>query len=74
MSDERIDIAYFGRALQRSSDEVASLRDDMQVLAAIVQRRDNSHARLLSDPGHTFASQPIGDRVRRLEATEGNEK
>ena len=60
MSDKRIDLAYIGRALQRLSDEVASLRDDMQVLTAIVQRIDNNRARLLSDPSHTFASQPIG--------------
>ena len=49
MSDERIDLAYVGRALQRLTDEVASLRDDMQVLTAIVQRLDNSHTRLLTE-------------------------
>jgi hypothetical protein len=29
--------------------EVASLRDDMHVTAAIVQRRDNSQARMLEE-------------------------
>jgi hypothetical protein len=29
MSDERINLAYIGRALQRLANEVASLRDDM---------------------------------------------
>jgi hypothetical protein len=51
MSDERpqgtVDLAYIGRSLQRLTTEVASLRDDMQVLTTIVHRLDNSHARLL---------------------------
>lgn len=55
MSDERIDLAYVGRALQRLTDEVASLRDDMQVLTAIVHRLDNSHTRLLSEIRATHA-------------------
>ena len=41
MSGERgeiVDLAYIGRALQRLTSEVASLRDDMKVLTAIVLR------------------------------------
>ena len=52
MSEERgetVDLAYVGRALQRLTSEVASLRDDMQVLTAIVHRSDNSHTRLLDE-------------------------
>jgi t-SNARE complex subunit (syntaxin) len=49
MSDERIDLTFVGRALQRLTDEVASMRDDMQVLTAIVHRLDNSHSRLLTE-------------------------
>ena len=49
MSEERADLAYVGRALQRLTDEVASLRDDMQMLTAIVHRLDNSHTRLLTE-------------------------
>jgi hypothetical protein len=49
MSEERVDFAYIGRALQRLTDEVASLQDDMQVSTAIVQRLDNSHTRLLTE-------------------------
>jgi hypothetical protein len=35
--------------LQRLTDEVVGLRDDMQALTAIVHRLDNSHTRLLGD-------------------------
>ena len=49
MSDGPADLAYIGRALQRLTDEVASLRDDMQVLTAIVDRLDNSRTRLLTE-------------------------
>jgi t-SNARE complex subunit (syntaxin) len=68
MSDERIDLAYIGRALQRLTDEVSSLRDDMQVLTAIVQRLDNSHTRLLTEIRATHSQvSRVADRVRRLE-------
>jgi hypothetical protein len=53
LSDERnepvVDPAYLGRALQRLTAEVASLRDDMHVLTAIVQRIDNSQGRMLEE-------------------------
>jgi len=75
MGDERIDLAYVGRALQRLTDEVASLRDDMQVVTAIVQRLDNSHTRLLTEIRATHSQVTrLGDRVRRLEAADENEK
>jgi dsDNA-specific endonuclease/ATPase MutS2 len=61
MADEpTIDLAFIGQApsarpvgraclgqpLQRLTNEVASFRDDMRVLTAIVMRLDNSYARL----------------------------
>jgi septal ring factor EnvC (AmiA/AmiB activator) len=49
MSDERgetVDLAYIGRALQRLTTEVASLRDDMRVLTAIVLRHETMLQRL----------------------------
>jgi hypothetical protein len=75
MSDERIDFAYVARALQRLTDEVASLRDDMQVLTAIVHRLDNSHTRLLTEIRATHSQvSRVADRVRRLEAAEDAEE
>jgi t-SNARE complex subunit (syntaxin) len=71
MSDERddaIDLAYIGRALQRLTSEVASLRDDMSVLTAIVHRLDNSHTRLLDEVRATHSQiARLANRVRELE-------
>ena len=72
MSDESaepiVDLAYVGRALQRLTSEVASLRDDMHVLTAIVQRLDNSQGRILEEirAMHRQHSR-FGQRLRHLE-------
>jgi hypothetical protein len=50
MSGERgetVDLAYIGRALQRLTNEVASLHDDMRVLTAIVLRHEETLIRVL---------------------------
>jgi hypothetical protein len=72
LSDDRgepiIDLAYIGQALQRLTSEVASLRDDMRVMSAIVQRLDNSHARLLEEVRAIHRQQSrFGERLRQLE-------
>lgn len=72
MSEDRsgpvIDLAYIGQALQRLVAEVASLRDDMHVMAAIVQRLDNSHGRLLEEVRAIHRQQSrFGERLRQLE-------
>jgi hypothetical protein len=72
LSDERsepvVDLAYVGRALQRLTVEVASLRDDMHVLTAIVQRLDNSQGRMLEELRAMHRQQSrFGERLRRLE-------
>ena len=49
MSEERadtVDLACIGRALQRRTTEVASLRDDMKGLTAIVLRHETMLMRL----------------------------
>ena len=63
-----VDLAYVGRALQRLTSKVASLRDDMHVLTAIVQRLDNSQGRILEEirAMHRQHSR-FGQRLRQLE-------
>jgi hypothetical protein len=63
-----VDLGYLLQALQRLTTEVASLRDDMHVLTAIVQRLDNSQGRLLEElrAMHSQYSRQ-SNRVRQLE-------
>jgi hypothetical protein len=50
VSDEpTIDLAYIGHSLERLVTEVATLRDDVTVLTAIVHRMDNSQGRILEE-------------------------
>ena len=78
MSDDRsepVDLAYIGRALQRLTSDVASLRDDMHVLTAIVLRHDREFERLntkLDDMPQQLRTmvaqhQRTAERVRQLE-------
>ena len=63
-----IDLGYIGQALQRLTSEVASLRDDMHVLTAIVQRLDNSQGRMLEElRGMHRQYSRLSERVRQLE-------
>lgn len=71
MSGERgetVDLAFIGRALQRLSTEVASLRDDMKVLTTIVLRHEETMIRVLEQVT-TMVSQNARsvDRVRAVE-------
>jgi hypothetical protein len=71
MSDERgetVDLAYIGRALQRLTTEVASLRDDMRVLTAIVLRHEETLIRMLEQMQAMVAQNArIVDRLRSVE-------
>jgi hypothetical protein len=72
LSDERsepvVDLACIGRALQRLTAEVASLRDDTHVLTAIVQRLDNSQGRILEELRAMHRQQScFGECLRQLE-------
>jgi len=54
------------RLLQEIRTEIGSLRDDVNVLTAIVQRLDNSHTRLLTEIRATHSQvSRHGDRLRR---------
>ena len=57
------------RQLNRMLADLASLRDDVNVLTAIVQRLDNSHTMLLTEI-RAIHSQVLrhGERLRRLES------
>jgi len=78
MSEERgetVDLAYIGRALQRLTNEVASLRDDMKVLTAIVLRHEETLIRILEQLTAMVAQNArivdrlgvVEDRVNALE-------
>jgi hypothetical protein len=67
MSDN-VDLAYVGRALERLTQEVASLRDDMTVSAAILMRLDGSHTALLTELRALHAQQSrLAQRVRAMQ-------
>jgi DNA-binding transcriptional regulator YbjK len=67
-SEPTIDLTHIGRMLQRLTTEVASLRDDMHVLTAIVQHLDNSQGRMPEELRvmHSQYSR-LCNRVRQLE-------
>jgi hypothetical protein len=71
MSEERgetVDLAYVGRGLQRLTTEVASLRDDMRVLTAIVLRHEETLIRMLEQITAMVAQNArIVDRLRAVE-------
>jgi hypothetical protein len=69
MSDEpTIDLAFIGRALERLTSEVMTLRDDVAVLTAITMRLDGSHTALLTElrAMHSQHSR-LANRVTALE-------
>jgi hypothetical protein len=59
------DLNFLARQSERILTEIASLRDDMAVLTAMVMRLDGSHAALLQETRATHAQIA---RIRRLEA------
>jgi hypothetical protein len=78
MSEERreiVDLAHIGRALLRLTSEVASLRDEMKVLTAIVLRHETMMQRLDETLNGVLAqitamvaqNSRVVDRLRALE-------
>ena len=78
MSDQGepvVDLAYIGRALRRLTSDVASLRDDMHVVTAIVLRHDHEFERLNTKLDDMLTQlrtmvgqhQRTAERVRQLE-------
>jgi len=69
MSDERpITLEFIGTQLNRVLTELRILRDDVDVLAAIVRRLDNNQALMLDELRAMHAQQQrTAARVRSLE-------
>ncbi|MGH7036831.1 MAG: hypothetical protein ACREE4_14420 [Stellaceae bacterium] len=72
MSDdhrETIDLAYIGRALQRLTNEVAGLRDQMDVQTAIILRHEETLKGILEQiTAMVRQNARIVDRLRTVEA------
>ena len=68
MADEPIALEFLARQHQRMLDEIGMMRDDMQVLTAMVMRLDGTVGLVLTDlrPMHS-QHQRLANRVRRLE-------
>jgi chromosome segregation ATPase len=63
------DLNFLARQSERILTEIASLRDDMAALTAMVMRLDGSHASLLQETRATHAQiAGMNDRIRKLEA------
>jgi hypothetical protein len=63
------DLNFLARQNERMLAEIASLRDDMAVLTAMVMRLDGSHAALLQETRATHAQiSRMNDRIPKLEA------
>jgi hypothetical protein len=70
MSDQpaNVDLAYVGRALDRLTIDVASMRDDMAVLTAIAMRQDGTLSALLNEVRAMHSQHArLANRVRELE-------
>jgi hypothetical protein len=64
-----LDLNFIARQNERVPAEIASLRDDMAVLTAMLMRLDGSHAALLQETRATHAQiTRMNDRIRKLEA------
>ena len=68
-TSEPVDLGFLARQLQRLTTDVASLRDDMQVLTAIVLRQDGTLNALLQETRATHTQiQRMNERIGTLEA------
>lgn len=68
MADESVSLELLARQQERLISDVASLRDDMRVLTAIVLRQENTLNSVLDQLRAMVAQgQRTVDRVRRLE-------
>jgi hypothetical protein len=65
---QTVDLQFLAQQMQRVITDVASLRDDMNVLTSIVLRLDGTGTGLLTETRATHTQiQRIAERLRRLE-------
>ena len=75
MADEPITLEFLARQQQRMLDEVGSVRDDMQVLTAMVMCLDGTVGLVLTELRAMHSQyQRIASRVHRLEEERGEPK
>jgi septation ring formation regulator EzrA len=75
MSDESVTLEFLARQLRRVIDDIASVKDDMGVLTAIVVRHDQEFSRLNAKLDDMFNQmramvrqhQRFSERLRALE-------
>lgn len=68
MADEPISLQSLARQQQRVLDELSSMRDDMQVLTAMVMRLDGTVGLVLTELRAMHSQHNrLANRVRRLE-------
>jgi hypothetical protein len=67
-TEPTVDLAYIGRALQRLTSDMATLRDEMRVQTAILLRHDATLNTVVEQIRAMVAqNQRTIDRVRQLE-------
>jgi hypothetical protein len=68
MSNEPITLEFLAHQQQRMLDEMGSVRDDMQVLTAMVMRLDGTVGLVLTELRAMHSQhQRLANRVRRIE-------
>jgi hypothetical protein len=68
MADEPITLEFLARQQQRMIEEMAAMRDDMQVLTAMVMRLDGTVGLVLTELRAMHSQHNrLASRVRRLE-------
>ena len=68
MSDEPVTLEFLARQQQRMIEEMSSMRDDMQVLTAMVMRLDGTVGLVLTELRAMHSQHNrLANRVRRIE-------
>ena len=72
MSDESTpDLRFVGRQLKQLTTEISSLRDDMNVMAAMVMRQDHTLGAVLTELRAMHSQHGrLANRVRELEVAD----